>query len=61
MRKKIPLLKKGKNKKHDAIVNDFDGQKQKHLEKLATKMLEEQDKINKLKDKEIKTDFLKLF
>jgi hypothetical protein len=61
MRKKIPLLKKGKNKKHDAIVNDFDIQKQKHLEKLATKMLEEQDKINKLKDKEIKTDFFKLF
>jgi hypothetical protein len=61
MRKKIPLLKKGKNKKHDAVVNDFDNQKQKHLEKLATKMLEEQDKINKLKDKEIKTDFLKLF
>lgn len=61
MRKKIPLLKKGKNKKHDAIVNDFDSQKQKHLEKLATKMLDEQDKINKLKDKEIKTDFFKLF
>jgi hypothetical protein len=61
MRKKVPLLKKGKNKKHDAVVNDFDNQKQKHLEKLATKMLEEQDKINKLKDKEIKTDFLKLF
>jgi hypothetical protein len=61
MRKKIPLLKKGKNKKHDAIVNDFDSQKQKHLEKLATKMLEGQDKINKLKDKEIKTDFFKLF
>jgi hypothetical protein len=61
MRKKVPLLKKGKNKKHDAIVNDFDSQKQKHLEKLATKMLEEQDKINKFKEKNIKTDFLKLF
>jgi hypothetical protein len=61
MRKKVPLLKKGKNKKHDAIVNDFDSQKQKHLEKLATKMLEEQDKIDKLKEKNIKTDFLKLF
>jgi hypothetical protein len=60
-KKRVPLLKKGKNKKHDKIVNDFDVQKQKHLEKLATKMLEEQDKINKLKDKEIKTDFFKLF
>jgi hypothetical protein len=61
MRKKVPLLKKGKNKKHDNVVNDFDSQKQKHLEKLATKMLEEQDKIDKLKNKEIKIDFLKLF
>jgi hypothetical protein len=60
-KKRVPLLKKGKNKKHDKIVNDFDNQKQKHLEKLATKMLEDQDKINKLKDKEIKTDFFKLF
>ena len=61
MRKKVPLLKKGKNKKHDDVVNDFDSQKQKHLEKLATKMLEGQDKIDKLKEKNIKTDFLKLF
>jgi hypothetical protein len=61
MRKKVPLLKKGKNKKHDDVVNDFDSQKQKHLEKLATKMLDEQDKINKFKEKNIKTDFLKLF
>jgi hypothetical protein len=60
-KKRVPLLKKGKNKKHDNIVNDFDVQKQKHLEKLATKMLDEQDKINRLKDKEIKTDFFKLF
>ena len=61
MKKKVPLLKKGKNKKHDDVVNDFDSQKQKHLEKLATKMLEGQDKIDKLKEKNIKTDFLKLF
>lgn len=60
-KKRIPLLKKGKNKKHDKIVSDFDNQKQKHLEKLATKMLDDQDKINKLKEKNINTDFLKLF
>lgn len=60
-KKKIPLLKKGKHKKHDAIVNDFDIQKQKHLEKLATKTLENQDKFSKLKEKTIDTDFLKLF
>ena len=59
--KRIPLLKKRKNKKHDSIVNDFDIQKQKHLEKLATKALENQDKIDKLKEKNINTDFLKLF
>jgi hypothetical protein len=60
-KKQVPLLKKGKNKKHDKIVNDFDSQKQKHLEKLATKMLDDQDKLNKLKEKNINTDFLKLF
>ena len=60
-KKRVPLLKKNKNKKHDAIVNDFDVQKQKHLEKLATKMLDDQDKLNKLKEKNINTDFLKLF
>ena len=61
MVKKIPLLKKGKHKKHDDIVNDFEAQKNKHLEKLATKSLAEQDKLIKLKEKNIKTDFFKLF
>ena len=51
MKKKVPLLKKGKNKKHDNIVKDFDVQKQKHLEKLATKMLDGQEKLDKLKGK----------
>ena len=61
MVKKIPLLKKSKHKKHDAIVNDFESQKNKQLEKLATKTLEKQDKLSKLKEKNIKTDFFKLF
>ena len=30
--KRIPLLKKGKNKKHDKLVNDYDAQKSKHLD-----------------------------
>lgn len=60
-KKQVPLLKKGKNKKHDKIVNDFNVQKQKHLEKLATKSLEEQEKLSKLKEKNINTDFFKLF
>lgn len=57
--KKAPLLRK--KKRHDAITQDFDKTKQKHLEKLATKMLEDQEKIDKLRDKNINTDFLKLF
>jgi hypothetical protein len=60
-RKIVPLLKKGKHKKHDTIVNDFDIQKSKHLEKLATKMINEQDKIEKLKSKNINPNFLNLF
>jgi len=60
-KKQVPLLKKGKHKKHDAIVNDFDNQKKKHLEKLATKMLKDQDKLDQLKSKNINTDFLNLF
>lgn len=59
--KQIPLLKKGKHKKHDGIVNDFKNQKNKHLEKLATKTLAEQEKLSRLKGKEINTKFLDLF
>ena len=59
--KQVPLLKKDKNKKHDKLVNDYDAQKSKHLEKLATKTLAEQEKLSKLKDKEINTKFLDLF
>ena len=61
MVKKIPLLKKSKHKKHDVIVNDFESQKNKQLEKLATKSLVEQEKLSRLKEKNIKTDFFKLF
>ena len=50
-----------KNKKHNKIVKDFDKQKSKHLEKLATKMLKDEERNQKLKDKNINTDFLDLF
>jgi len=50
-----------KNKKHSKIVKDYDKQKEKHLEKLATKMLENEEKNSKLKEKNINTDFLNLF
>jgi hypothetical protein len=50
-----------KHKKHSKIVKDFDKQKEKHLEKLATKMLERDEKMQKLKNKQINTGFLDLF
>ena len=51
--KKIPLLK---NRKHDSIVDDFKISKEKHLEKLATKMLKKDEEFNKFN-----TNFLNLF
>ena len=50
-----------KKKKHDKIVKDYEKQKEKHLEKLATQTLKNQDKMNNLKTKYINTDFLNLF
>jgi hypothetical protein len=50
-----------KKKKHDKLVKDYDRQKEKHLEKLATKQLKDQDKIDHLRTKYINTDFLNLF
>jgi hypothetical protein len=50
-----------KSKKHTKIVRDYDKQKEKHLEKLATKMLENDEKNSKLKGKEIDPKFLNLF
>ena len=50
-----------KNKKHNKIVKDFDKQKSKHLEKLATKMLKDDDRNEKFKTKEINPKFLNLF
>jgi hypothetical protein len=50
-----------KHKKHDKVVRDYEKQKSKHLENLATKMLENEEKNNKLKNKIINTTFLNLF
>ena len=58
MKKKTPLLKK---KKHSKIVNDYDKQKARHLEKLADKMLEDQEKLRIFKDKKSDGKFLDLF
>ena len=50
-----------KKKKHDQIVNDYDKIKSKHLEKLANKMLKDDEKNDKLRGKNIKGDFLDKF
>ena len=50
-----------KHSKHDKIVKDYDRQKSKHLDNLATKMLKNQEKSDQLKTKTINTNFLNLF
>jgi hypothetical protein len=49
------------SKKHQRIVNDYEKQKQKHLERLGTKLLKEDDKNQKLRAKNIDPGFLNLF
>ena len=50
-----------KSKKHRKIEKNFDKQKSKHLEKLADKLLENDEKFIKLKGKKINPGFLDLF
>ena len=50
-----------KKRKHDKLVNDYNNQKSKHLEKVADKMLEDQEKFDKLREKKINNKFLDLF
>jgi hypothetical protein len=50
-----------KSKKHQNIITDYETQKAKHLEKLASKLLNNDEKLTKLKSKETSLKFLKLF
>lgn len=50
-----------KHKKHNKIVNDYEKIKSNHLEKLASKMLKDDEKNQKLKKISINKDFLKNF
>lgn len=50
-----------KKKKHNKILRDYDKIKSKHLDKLASKTLENDEKFRKLKTKPIKGNFLKDF
>lgn len=58
-RKKDPIDRK--KRKHDKLVTDYANQKSTHLERLATKMLDEQEKLSKLRDKKTDGKFLDLF
>ena len=49
------------DKKYHKITKDYDKQKAKHLEKLGTKTLANDEKFRKLQNKKIKGDFLKNF
>jgi hypothetical protein len=59
MKKKDPLARK--KRKHDKLVNDYESQKSRHLEKLADKMLENDEKIRIFKEKKSNGKFLDLF
>jgi hypothetical protein len=54
-------VKNIKKKKHDDLVDDYDNQKRKHLSRLGKKMLDNDEKFQKLKNKPINNDFLDLF
>jgi len=50
-----------KNKNHNKIIKDYDKQKSKTLKKLASKLLDIQDKFHILRGKKINDNFLKNF
>ena len=57
-------MKKGRKSNKDktkSLLKDYDEAKREHLEKLTDKMLREDEKNQKLKQKNINPDFLDLF
>ena len=50
-----------KRKKHDKIVKDYDKIKSKHLEKLANKILKDEERRDNLRSKNINGDFWNKF
>ncbi len=50
-----------KNKKHSKLVKDYGKQKERHLEKLASRMLKDDEKLQQLKGKNVNPKFLNLF
>lgn len=50
-----------RSKKHTKIVTDYDRIKSKHLDRLASKTLDNDEKLQQLKSKPVKGNFLKNF
>lgn len=50
-----------RSKKHSRIKKDYAKEKSKHLERQADKMLENDEKNRRLREKKVKGDFLKNF
>jgi hypothetical protein len=48
-----------KNKNHDKVIREYKKKKSDHLEKLATKMLKHDERMQKLRDKNIDPNLLK--
>ena len=46
-----------KKKKHDQIVNDYEKIKSRHLEKLAYKILKDEERRDNLRSKNVNGDF----
>ena len=58
---KSNIYNRMKNKKHNKLVKDYDKQKERHLERLASKMLKDDEKLQQLKGKNVDLKFLNLF
>ena len=50
-----------KSKKHEKITKNYQKEKAKHLERLVDKMLENDEKVRKFKEKKSNGKFLDLF
>ena len=55
----MPRLKP--DDKHKKFKKNYKKEKETHLERLATKLLDNQEKMDKLREKKIKGGFLDLF
>ena len=50
-----------KHKNHDKVVCEYEKKKSNHLEKIATKILKHDEKMQKLRSKKINPNLLNLF